>query len=88
MLALHPIDLAIGVGSFIVGRLLSQKGRVKNIGLLLQISLFLVKLAKHYFDTHPEATKELNSKTRKELDSLHLKTNAQIFKKPKQGALG
>jgi hypothetical protein len=76
-----PIDTFIAIISFLIGKVFTKKER--GVGIFLQVSLLLLRLAKHYFDTHPEADK-LASKYKLEVDQMYHKHTAGT----KSGALG
>lgn len=67
---INPFDIVIGVLFFLAGRVLKDKNR--GISLFLQVSILLLRITKHYFDTHPEAAKIAN-KYRHEVDTLYHK---------------
>lgn len=73
IIGLNPIDIAIGVISFIIGRFTFSKDKNRSIGLFLQVSLLMIRMAKHYIDTHPEAKKKLSRHYQLTVDELHKK---------------
>lgn len=52
---INPVDIIIGIISYILGRYSFKDKR--GLGLFLQVSILLIRISKHYFDTHPEAGK-------------------------------
>ena len=71
---LSPIDLFVGLISFSTGivaaaRIL-KKNPLRNASILLQVSLLISKMAKYYFDNHPEAREKLNTQTLAMLEKI------------------
>lgn len=69
-----------------------RKVTIREIGIFLQVALILVKMAKHYYDTHPESKKRLDGKARKYLQKIyknHLETHDRGLRSEKDtGAAG
>lgn len=88
-LAAHiPFDVAIGILSFLSGLFVARRGA---LGLMIQASLLLMKMAKHYYDTHPEARERFKGKERIEIESkiTKLETHHRELKTGEEtGALG
>lgn len=76
-LHLSAIDFFIGVLSFIMGSgstlVKLKRNPAKGISVFLQVSLIIIKMAKHYYDTHPEAKQKLNGEARGLLEKLYRK---------------
>lgn len=71
---LSPFDFFLGVFSFATGlaaamRIL-KKSPVRNASIFLQIALLITKMAKYYFDSHPEAKEKLNTQTLAMMEKL------------------
>ena len=78
-LAQHPVDLAIGLFSYLAGSQIAKRGKYRSIGIFLQVSLLVMRITKHYFDTHPEARATVNPKLRKQIESLHETSHKQAL---------
>lgn len=48
-------DIALSLGFFVAGRLTG------GIGLLLKVAILLIRMAKHFYDTHPDAHRQKRS---------------------------
>lgn len=72
---LNPIDITFGVIGFLSGIgtaiRIFRKRPLRNAGILLQVSLLIIKMADHYFSTHPEAKEKLNKKIVEQLQNIN-----------------
>lgn len=71
---LSPVDILVGGLAFIVGSVSGikkyQQTPYRNLSILLQVSLLIVKMAKYYFDTHPSAKEKVNHQIVVRLDRI------------------
>lgn len=81
----HPLDIGIALLSYVAGRLM-QKAERRSIGIFMQVSILLLRMAKHYADTHPTAKKTVTKRIHDEINRLHHKAVKQIDKN--EGAPG
>lgn len=69
-----PIDILVGLVSFLSGILVMirqfKKNPLRNASIFLQVSLLMVKMAQHYFETHPDARDKLNERTIRALEKI------------------
>ena len=68
-------SVVVALMSFVFGSLFSTK-RLKNFTLLARVSVFMIVLAKHYAQTHPDFKNSLSSEIQTELAKLHHKNVA------------
>lgn len=69
-----PIDILFSVFGFITGSLTLSRwvknNPYRNLSIFLQVSLLIIKMAKSYYDAHPEAKEKLNAQIRDRLDRI------------------
>lgn len=49
------LDIVLSLGFFVAGRLSG------GLGIFLRVALLLIRMAKHYYDTHPDAKRKKRS---------------------------
>ncbi len=69
-----PVDILFAGTGFISGILVVvrrlKNNPYRNLSILLQVSLLLIKFTKHYYDTHPESKAKLNVAIMARLDKI------------------
>jgi len=69
-----PIDFLFGVFGFSGGILAAikvlRRQPLRNASIFLQVSLLIIKMANHYFTTHPEAKEKINKKIEHLLEKI------------------
>ena len=71
MFQLNPMDILIGAATFFIGSFSAKRNRAKGFTVLLQISILLYKMAKFYYDQHPEARNNKDSRLLKSFDNIY-----------------
>lgn len=69
-----PVDVLFAGTGFLSGALVVlrrfKNNPYRNLSIFLQVSLLLVKITKHYYDSHPEAKAKLNQAIMIRLDKI------------------
>lgn len=82
---INPLDLIIAIISFVAGRLLNRKS-TRSVGLLMSIAVLFIKMAKHFYDTHPDAVR-FGKKYKLAVDRMYHE-HVLHEEPPHRGALG
>ncbi len=71
---ISPVDLLFTGAGFISGIVVVlrrfKNNPFRNLSILLQVSLLLIKFTKHYYDSHPKAKAQLNTAIMARLDKI------------------
>lgn len=69
-----PVDILIGLGGIVIGGFASlakfKNNPYRNMSIFLQVSLLIIKMAKQYYDTHPDKKERLNKQIADRLDHI------------------
>ena len=65
------LDTILLVAGSLVGYFFNRNKRnIKTIGILVQLALLLSKMARHYYDTHPDAKDRMDKGSRELLEKM------------------
>lgn len=82
--SLSPFDAGLIFVGYTFG-LISLFSRLRGVATLLQVALLITKMARHYYDTHPDAKKMIDADIDAAFDRLYQKKLVAYDKEYKTG---